>query len=115
MKKLVMTGALVLLALLLVGRTEAREPGTFQLSTHMLDISQGAPAPGVAVTLRVQEPDGSWRVVAERRTDANGRIADLLPPPTVRRGRTTVSTGCTSRPIPTSRRRGSARSIPMWR
>lgn len=79
MKKLVMTGALVLLALLLVGRTEAREPGTFQLSTHMLDISQGAPAPDVAVTLRAQEPDGSWRVVAERRTDANGRIADLLP------------------------------------
>lgn len=54
MKKLMMTGALVLLALLLVGRTEAREPGTFQLSTHMLDISQGAPAPDVAVTLRVQ-------------------------------------------------------------
>lgn len=79
MKKLMMTGALVLLALLLVGRTEAREPGTFQLSTHMLDISQGAPAPDVAVALCAQEPDGSWRVVAERRTDANGRIADLLP------------------------------------
>lgn len=79
MKKLVMTGALVLLALLLVGRTEAREPGTFQLSTHMLDLSQGAPAPDVAVTLCAQESDGSWRVVAERRTDANGRIADLLP------------------------------------
>lgn len=79
MRKRMMTGALALLALLLVGRTEAREPGTFQLSTHMLDISQGAPAPDVAVTLRAQEPDGSWRVVAERRTDANGRIADLLP------------------------------------
>lgn len=62
MKKLVMTGALVLLALLLVGRTEAREPGTFQLSTHMLDISQGAPAPDVAVTLCAQESDGLYRL-----------------------------------------------------
>lgn len=79
MRKLMMTGALVLLAMLFMGRVEAREPGAFQLSTHMLDISQGVPAPGVAVTLYVQQADGSWRMVAGRRTDANGRIADLLP------------------------------------
>ena len=53
----------------------------YQLSTHMLDVSQGTPARGVAVTLYESAPDtdAGWRVAARRQTDRNGRIADLLP------------------------------------
>lgn len=70
--------ASALLALLCVGSAWAAEP-TFQLSTHMLDISRGEPARGVRVVLEERQADGGWLGVAERRTDANGRVADLLP------------------------------------
>jgi 5-hydroxyisourate hydrolase len=44
------------------------------LSTHVLDTERGRPAPGVRVELH---RDGE--LVAEGTTDADGRIADLLP------------------------------------
>jgi len=44
------------------------------LSTHVLDTERGAPAQGVRVELH---RDGE--LVAEGRTDVDGRIADLLP------------------------------------
>lgn len=71
-------GAVAVAALLFVGRLEAREP-VCQLSTHMLDLTRGVPASGVAVSLLAEQPDGGWQLLAERRTDANGRVADLLP------------------------------------
>lgn len=71
-------GAVAVAALLFVGRLEAQEPVP-QLSTHMLDLTRGVPAAGVAVELLAAQPDGCWRLLAERRTDANGRVADLLP------------------------------------
>ena len=43
------------------------------MSTHVLDAVLGAPAAGVAVTLRAE--DGA--VVASARTDADGRVATL--------------------------------------
>ncbi|MHA3702875.1 hydroxyisourate hydrolase [Jatrophihabitans sp. YIM 134969] len=43
------------------------------LSTHVLDAMTGRPAVGVAVTLS----DAEGRVLAERQTDADGRISDL--------------------------------------
>jgi 5-hydroxyisourate hydrolase len=48
------------------------------LTTHVLDTALGKPAGGLAVALAVLEPDGSWKLVAERRTGADGRISDLL-------------------------------------
>ena len=48
------------------------------ISTHILDLTSGRPAEGVAVRLHRHE-QGSWRVIAACRTDPNGRIADLLP------------------------------------
>lgn len=80
MKKWIRMGAAGLAALLFAGQVWAQEP-VYQLSTHMLDISKGAPAPDVAVVLYEQdaEADGGWRTVARRVTDRNGRIADLLP------------------------------------
>ena len=48
------------------------------ISTHILDLTRGRPAEGVAVRLHRHEK-GGWRAVAARRTDQNGRISDLLP------------------------------------
>ncbi|MFF4238176.1 hydroxyisourate hydrolase [Actinomadura geliboluensis] len=45
------------------------------LSTHVLDAAKGAPAAGVAVRLDRRDPDG-WTVLAEARTDADGRIRE---------------------------------------
>jgi hydroxyisourate hydrolase len=49
-----------------------------QLTTHVLDTSTGKPAGGIDVLLE-QVSSGSWNKVASGRTDANGRISDLLP------------------------------------
>jgi 5-hydroxyisourate hydrolase len=46
------------------------------LSTHVLDAVAGRPAPGVPVRLEQRTGDG-WTLLAERVTDADGRIADL--------------------------------------
>lgn len=78
MKEWIRMGTVVLAALLFAGRAVAQDP-VFQLSTHMLDLSQGSPAADVAVKLYGQSPDETWRLLAERTTDRNGRIADLLP------------------------------------
>ena len=50
-----------------------------QLSSHILDISTGAPAPGVTIRLERLTADSTWTPVAERRTDADGRVRDFLP------------------------------------
>jgi 5-hydroxyisourate hydrolase len=47
------------------------------LSTHVLDTARGRPAPGLEVTCEVRDGAG-WRQVAEGRTDADGRIGDLV-------------------------------------
>jgi 5-hydroxyisourate hydrolase len=44
------------------------------LSTHVLDTERGSPAQGVHVELHRAD-----ELVAEGRTDGDGRIADLLP------------------------------------
>ncbi|MFD2786759.1 hydroxyisourate hydrolase [Hymenobacter rubripertinctus] len=55
-------------------------PPAYQLSTHVLDISRGIPAPGVTVRLeKYDAAQKSWHAVAEQKTDAAGRIGDFLP------------------------------------
>lgn len=51
---------------------------TYQLSSHILDITAGQPAADVKITLSKQSADQQWVVVDEKRTDANGRIKDFL-------------------------------------
>lgn len=51
----------------------------YQLSSHILDISTGKPAPDVNVRLMMQEKSGSWKLVNTQKTDANGRIGTFLP------------------------------------
>ena len=49
------------------------------LSTHVLDAGTGRPAEGVRV--RLEHPgDGTWHLLAEARTDADGRIGALGQP-----------------------------------
>jgi 5-hydroxyisourate hydrolase len=47
------------------------------ITTHILDLSSGRPAQGVAVTLEVQA-DGVWKILGRGATDADGRLKDLL-------------------------------------
>lgn len=48
------------------------------ISTHVLDLASGAPAPGVGVALFRLADDGSPELVSELTTDADGRVPDLL-------------------------------------
>lgn len=52
---------------------------TYQLSSHILDISSGTPASGVPVTLeKFDETTKIWSYMDEKTTDKNGRIIDFL-------------------------------------
>ena len=51
----------------------------YRLSTHILDIGTGMPAPNIAVKLFRQSAGGEWTEIADGITDSNGRIADFLP------------------------------------
>ena len=44
------------------------------ISTHVLDISRGAPAGGVAVRLDLQNPDETWTELSHAWTDEDGRV-----------------------------------------
>lgn len=51
----------------------------YQLSSHILDISKGAPASGVSIKLeKYDEKSKLWSFVEEKITDSNGRISDFL-------------------------------------
>ena len=49
------------------------------ITTHVLDLSSGRPAKGVAVALSFRADDARWDDLAIGVTDADGRISDLLP------------------------------------
>ena len=49
------------------------------ITTHVLDTSRGRPAAGVPVTLEYLAVEGG-EVVGRGRTDADGRLRDLVPP-----------------------------------
>ncbi|WP_375497911.1 hydroxyisourate hydrolase [uncultured Jatrophihabitans sp.] len=46
------------------------------VSTHVLDAVSGRPAAGVGVVLE-RSGGGGWAQIAQRRTDADGRVVDL--------------------------------------
>jgi hydroxyisourate hydrolase len=48
------------------------------ISTHVLDLASGQPAPGVGVALFHLTDDGHPELITESETDADGRITDLL-------------------------------------
>lgn len=47
------------------------------ITTHVLDTQTGMPAANVAITLEQKSKDG-WMPLAKGRTDADGRIRDLV-------------------------------------
>ncbi len=47
------------------------------ITTHILDVSKGCPAPGVPVFLERQTSLG-WEIIGKGATDDDGRLRDLL-------------------------------------
>lgn len=50
------------------------------ITTHVLDLTTGKPAAGVAVVLERKTHSAGWQPLGESLTDADGRVRDLLPP-----------------------------------
>ena len=50
------------------------------ITTHILDISLGRPAGGVAVTLELYLSPDNWMEMGKGETDADGRLRTLLSP-----------------------------------
>ncbi len=50
------------------------------LTTHVLDITHGKPARGIAVTLEIGSGPGQWAELAHGNTDADGRLTGFIPP-----------------------------------
>lgn len=65
------------------------------ITSHVLDTTLGRPAGNLGVKLCVLEPTGAWRTLAERATNDDGRVLDLLSGATLepRTYRLTFETG----------------------
>ncbi|MFH6971790.1 hydroxyisourate hydrolase [Flavobacterium petrolei] len=62
-----------------VATTSYSQNNTYQLSSHILDVSSGTAAIGVPVVLeKYDETTKIWSYVDEKITDKNGRIIDFL-------------------------------------
>lgn len=48
------------------------------MSTHVLDLASGVPAPGVGIALFRMADGGAPELVSDLQTDDDGRIGDLL-------------------------------------
>jgi 5-hydroxyisourate hydrolase len=49
-----------------------------QITTHILDTTKGKPAANVSIAL-LQQTGEDWQEIARGKTNADGRIPDLLP------------------------------------
>jgi len=74
MKKIALSCILMFLSLSFALAQE----NSYQLSSHILDITQGKPAPNVKISLYKQQADGKWKMIEEKLTDENGRVKDFL-------------------------------------
>lgn len=70
---------LFFLTLLLFSKFVSGQSQSFQLSSHILDVSTGQPAPDVVVELQKMNSDKSWTTISSQTTDENGRIKEMLP------------------------------------
>jgi 5-hydroxyisourate hydrolase len=61
--------------------------GRSPITTHVLDTSLGRPAAGVAIELYRIAADGGARLLGRGETDADGRLAGLLPARPIEAGR----------------------------
>jgi 5-hydroxyisourate hydrolase len=49
------------------------------ISTHVLDLTTGLPARGVAVRLEIHRAERGWTPLENRVTDDDGRVRDFIP------------------------------------
>lgn len=49
------------------------------ITTHVLDLATGKPGSGILVTLEKREESGVWTRLSISKTNADGRVEDLLP------------------------------------
>ena len=82
MKSLILIIGLVMCSIITFGQEQK-----YQLSSHILDVSKGAPAAGVPIKLeKYNEQTKTWSFVDEKITDQNGRISDFLSASNTNRG-----------------------------
>lgn len=63
-----------------ISSTVFAQKSDYQLSTHILDISEGKPAVGVSVELeKYNEQKENWMYIAKKTTGESGRIPNFLP------------------------------------
>lgn len=75
MKSFILT---ILFTILSIGTFAQKN--TFQLSSHILDVSKGLPVSDVKIKLeKFNDQKKTWTFVDEKKTDTNGRISDFLP------------------------------------
>ena len=68
------------LAFTLISTFTFAQAKTYQLSSHILDVSKGMPASGVTIKLEQFNTDKKiWTLIDEKITDKNGRIGEFLP------------------------------------
>lgn len=67
---------MLLLFIASMGFSQQKE---YQLSTHILDVSEGLPARDVKIKLeKLDSKKNIWHFVSEKRTNKDGRIGDFL-------------------------------------
>ena len=66
------------LSILILTNVLSAQEATYQLSSHILDITQGKPASNVKISLSKQDKKGNWNIIDEKYTDENGRIKKFL-------------------------------------
>jgi 5-hydroxyisourate hydrolase len=49
------------------------------ITTHVLDVGRGRPAPGISVQLEFLGPGGAWQALGKHSTDGDGRVRNLVP------------------------------------
>ena len=69
---------LLLVLFLATASISFAQEAKYQLSSHILDITQGKPAPNVKITLSKQDKNAKWTNIDEKLTDKNGRIGDFI-------------------------------------
>lgn len=70
--------ALIISFIFIVVNTLLAQEAKYQLSSHILDITQGQPASGVTIQLSKMNNKKQWKLIDEKKTDKNGRITDFI-------------------------------------
>ena len=68
----------LIVAMLAFASIGCAQEAKYQLSSHILDVTQGKPATDVKIRLSKQDKTEKWITVDEKQTDQNGRITDFL-------------------------------------